>query len=203
MPKLSTLLDDLQRHVGVIMYSQQHLSIIDAYNNIKPLPVGYQMSYSDDWCDAFVTYMADRHGLADQIGRECGVERHRRIMEAKGLYMGKVNPRPGDIIFFDWNSDGFCDHIGFVVEVGSGQVTTIEGNSLRQIRRNKYDQNAIFIKGYARPKYSQNKSLDQIHRVALEVIRGLWDNGKVRVEKLRKAGYDPVAVQKRVNQLLL
>lgn len=37
--------------------------------------------------------------------------------------------------------------------------------------------------------------------VAEEVLQGDWGNGDERVAALKKAGYDPVAVQKRVNEL--
>lgn len=43
------------------------------------------------------------------------------------------------------------------------------------------------------------KSVDEI---AKEVIAGKWGNGDERVKKLKAAGYDPDAVQKRVNELL-
>lgn len=43
------------------------------------------------------------------------------------------------------------------------------------------------------------KSIDE---VAKEVMRGDWGNGDVRVARLRSAGYDPNAVQAKVNQLL-
>ena len=41
-----------------------------------------------------------------------------------------------------------------------------------------------------------------IEEVAKEVIDGKWGNGSDRVEKLKAAGYDPEAVQKKVNELL-
>jgi len=43
------------------------------------------------------------------------------------------------------------------------------------------------------------KSIDEI---AKEVIRGDWGNGAEREKKLKAAGYDYDAVQKRVNELL-
>lgn len=46
---------------------------------------------------------------------------------------------------------------------------------------------------------SSSKSIDELAR---EVIAGKWGNDPQRSQKLRAAGYDPVAVQKRVNQLL-
>ncbi|MCD5001170.1 C40 family peptidase [Enterococcus saccharolyticus] len=41
-----------------------------------------------------------------------------------------------------------------------------------------------------------------INTIAKEVINGTWGNGDARINKLKAAGYDPVAVQKRVNQLI-
>lgn len=41
-----------------------------------------------------------------------------------------------------------------------------------------------------------------VDTIAREVIAGKWGNGAARVQKLRRAGYNPTAVQKRVNELL-
>ena len=43
------------------------------------------------------------------------------------------------------------------------------------------------------------KTMDQL---VDEVIIGKWGNGQDRVSRLKKAGYDPVEIQKRVNQKL-
>lgn len=45
-------------------------------------------------------------------------------------------------------------------------------------------------------------NLKSIDEVAKEVIRGDWGNGQTRVNKLTAAGYDAVAVQKKVNEML-
>lgn len=37
--------------------------------------------------------------------------------------------REGDIVFFDWDHSGDCDHVGIVESVGSSRITTIEGNT--------------------------------------------------------------------------
>ena len=47
--------------------------------------------------------------------------------------------------------------------------------------------------------YTVSKTLDAIAR---EVIAGKWGNGPDRRRRLKAAGYDPTAVQRRVNQLL-
>lgn len=41
-----------------------------------------------------------------------------------------------------------------------------------------------------------------VDTIAREVIAGKWGNGAARVQKLRRAGYNPTEVQKRVNELL-
>lgn len=43
---------------------------------------------------------------------------------------------------------------------------------------------------------------DRIEKVAREVIAGKWGNGAERFQRLKKAGYDPDKVQKKVNELL-
>lgn len=48
-------------------------------------------------------------------------------------------------------------------------------------------------------KKTAKKSIDTI---AKEVINGKWGNGDARKKKLKEAGYDYSAVQKRVNELL-
>lgn len=49
------------------------------------------------------------------------------------------------------------------------------------------------------PTPAPTKSTDEL---AHEVIQGLWGNGQERADRLRAAGYDYDAVQKRVNEIL-
>lgn len=49
------------------------------------------------------------------------------------------------------------------------------------------------------PVVEAKKSIDEI---AQEVIDGKWGNGSERVSRLRSAGYDPVTIQKKVNEML-
>jgi len=57
-------------------------------------------------------------------------------------------PAPGDIIFFDWEPDGKCDHVGIVESISDGVVNTIEGNSNDSCRKRSYDIDSIKIFGY-------------------------------------------------------
>ena len=57
-------------------------------------------------------------------------------------------------------------------------------------------------KEIAEKKGSKKGSKKSIDVIAKEVIEGKWGNGITRKSKLKAAGYDYNAVQKRINELL-
>ena len=146
--------------VGVRGGSAAHHQLVNDYNSVRPLPVGYAVKNSDDWCDIFVTTVFQREGLSGLIGRECGVERHIQIFKHLGIWNedGSSTPKAGDIITFNWDqnsqpNNGFADHIGIVESVSNGFIHTIEGNSNDQVRRNTYRIGHGNIRGFASPRY--------------------------------------------------
>ena len=148
--------------VGVRSGSAAHHQLVKDYNSINPLPVGYAVKNSDDWCDVFVTTVFQREGLSHLIGRECGVERHIQIFKRLGIWNedGASTPKAGDIITFNWDqysqpNDGFADHIGIVERVENGLIHTIEGNSgvVGTVKRNVYRIGHGNIRGFATPRY--------------------------------------------------
>lgn len=155
------VLDVARGLIGATKYGATHKKLINDYNKVTPRPVSYAVKYDDDWCDAFVTVVADRAGATSLIGRECGVERHKSIFKQKNIWLGLVKPQAGDIVIWRWdgNRNGFANHIGFVESVSGNTITTIEGNTFKggvsQAGRNTYPWNAQSIQGYARPKYGQ------------------------------------------------
>ena len=158
---LDSVLNIARNYLGVQSGSEEHKKIVDAYNSVNPKPVGYTAKYSDDWCDIFVTTVFQQAGLSHLIGRECGVQRHIGILEQKGIWKGKTQPKVGDIVTFDWDGGGWADHIGIVESVNNGVITTIEGNSAQyagdtaptKVNRKTYNWDSRYIKGYARPMY--------------------------------------------------
>ena len=108
-----------------------------------------------------MTTVFQQAGLSHLIGRECGVQRHIGILEQKGIWKGKTQPKVGDIVTFDWDGGGWADHIGIVESVNNGVITTIEGNSAQyagdtaptKVNRKTYNWDSRYIKGYARPMY--------------------------------------------------
>ena len=192
--------------------------IIDLYNSMKPIPRGYEVKYTDEWCDTFVSAVAIKAGAVDLIGRECGCEQHIKIFKQKGIWQedGTVRPQVGWVVLYNWDdttqpNDGWSDHIGYVAEVHSSFIRVIEGN-----RNGKVDYRDIVfaygcIRGYACPKYANSSSnkpvqpqkpTQDIDSVARDVIAGKYGNGDARRQALINAGYNPEAVQERVNALL-
>ena len=192
--------------------------IIDLYNATKPLPRGYAVRYSDEWCDTFVSACAIKAGCADIIGRECGCEQHVNIFKQMGIWIedGTITPRAGDIILYNWDTgvqpnNGYSDHIGIVESVSGYTITVIEGNMNEKVGRRNIRIGHGNIRGYARPRYSQasgstpvqpSKPNKSVAQVAKEVIQGLWGNGDDRKNRLESAGYSFDAVQAEVNRIL-
>lgn len=77
--------------------------------------------------------------------------------QERGLWQdNSYEPRPGDIIFFDWDDggqDGQSDHVGIVEKVENGRVYTVEGNSGDSVRQNSYPIGYYEIYGYGTPAY--------------------------------------------------
>lgn len=188
--------------------------IIDLYNSVKPLPRGYAVNYSDEWCDTCVSAAAVKAGCEELIGRECGVEKHIEIFKQKGIWIedGTITPKPGYVIAYNWDkstqpNDGNADHIGYVESVSNSNITVIEGNKGEAVARRVIPVGWGYIRGYAAPKYDAatatpvpSTSEKSVEEVAKEVLAGKWGNGEERKKRLKAAGYDYAAVQAKVNQ---
>lgn len=139
--------------------------IIDLYNSMKPLPRGYAVKYTDEWCDTTVSAAAIKAGCVNLVGRECGCEEHVKIFKSMGIWIedGTIIPQPGDIILFNWGSsvqpnNGYSDHIGVVESVSNGKITTIEGNKGEAVARRVLSVGNGNIRGFARPKWAAASS---------------------------------------------
>lgn len=196
-----------------------HRYIIDLYNSVKPLPRGYAVRYTDEWCSTFVSAVAIKAGATDIIPRECGCEKQIELCQKMGIWIedGNITPRAGDIIFYNWDDNtqpntGYADHVGIVESVGGYTITVIEGNMSERVGRRNIRVGHGNIRGYARPRYSassgntpvqpQKPAQKDITTIAKEVISGAWGNGEDRKNRLERAGYDFNAVQNEVNRIL-
>ena len=185
--------------------------IIDTYNSQKPLPVGYKVKYTDEWCATFVSAVAVKLGYTDIIPTECSCERMIDLFKKMGCWIENENrtPSAGEIIFYDWQDNGigdnkgYSDHVGIVEKVSGGQIHVIEGNKGQAVARRYIKINGKFIRGYGVPKYDKGTTTKKsVDAIAKEVIAGKWGSGEERKKKLTAAGYDYAEVQAVVNKLL-
>lgn len=203
---VENILKQARSYLGTVTGDSRHKELVDKYNAVRPLPVGYKAKLTDEWCAIFVTVIGDITGASTYIGRECGVQRFIRLFKNKGIWLGLELPQPGDIVVFDWQKDGWGDHIGFVEEVKGNQITTIEGNTSKSVARRTYAYNNWRVAGYARPNYPSTlvgkNDIKSINDLAGEVINQEWGNGSERILRLTESGYDARAVQNEVNRLI-
>lgn len=199
---IQCLLKEAKSYIGVQQGDARHKELVRRYNSVQPLPVGYLVKETDDWCATFVTVMGDLSNTSKYFGRECGVHRFVQLFKKQQIWQGLVKPQAGDLVVFDWRKDGWMDHIGLVEKLSGNTVTVIEGNTSQRVARRSYNWNDWRVAGYARPKYPtiSTKPGKSVYNLAREVIAGKWGNGTERSVALKRAGYDPQAVQKEVNR---
>ena len=117
-----------------------------------------------EWCACFVSWCADQCGYIDNgvIPKYAGCVNGVNWFKDRGQWAdNSIEPTPGMIIFFDWDSpdgesgpqDGESDHTGIVEKVENGYVYTVEGNSGDSCRENRYPIGYYEILGYGIPAY--------------------------------------------------
>lgn len=156
----------IQSWVGMKESDRSHREIIDIYNSIKPLPVGYKLSYSDPWCAGTVSAAAQACGATDIIPTECSCPRMIAKAQKMGIWVENDAhiPESGDIIMYDWQDSGSgdnrgsADHVGVVENVEDGIITVIEGNYKDAVTRRKIIVDGRYIRGYIVPKFDPEAS---------------------------------------------
>lgn len=123
----------------------------------------YGFSTRVEWCACFVSWCAEQCGYLDAgvIPKFSGCIQGSNWFKERGQWQDRTyEPQPGDIIFFDWATDGgpdgLCDHVGIVERVEAGRVYTVEGNSGDMCCNNSYPLGYEEIYGYGTIDVKQN-----------------------------------------------
>lgn len=114
------------------------------------------LDYRVEWCAIFVSWCADQCGYLDAgvLPKMEGVRPYVDWFIERGQWQGRdYVPSPGDIIFFDWESDGLADHVGIVEKVEDGLIYTVEGNSGDRCVENRYYLCSAPVYGFGLPMY--------------------------------------------------
>jgi hypothetical protein len=130
-------------------------------------------------------------------------------------YSENLQINPGDIISYESSSSPNCGHVAVAITGGNPYSILEQWNTSVTIRKNtKQIQKGVYGKSYtiigvSRPIKEIDTPVENftnpektIEEIACEVIRGEWENGEKRKDLLRKAGYDPEAIQAKVNDIL-
>lgn len=178
--------------VGLRESNGSHKKIIDLYNTIRPLPRGYKMPYTAEWCAATMGALAVACKATDIIPLECSCSRMIELAKIMGIWVENDAhvPQPGDIMQYDWDDDGRGentnnpDHVGIVEKITGNTITVIEGNCSNAVKRRTMLVNGRYIRGYIVPKYAEAATEDNPESAApadiLPQIRK-GDMGKVVV----------------------
>ena len=146
-------------------------AIIDLYNRQNPLPAGYRMKYTDEWCAATVTAAGMQAGLSDIIFGECSCSRMVELYRKAGRWMENdaYTPQIGDIVMYRWDdgadyaatdNTSSPNHVGMVAEVNGRVLTIIEGNKGQKVATRSLFVNGRYIRGYCLPDYQSKAEED-------------------------------------------
>lgn len=131
---------------------------------------GDWFGYQGGWCTTFVLWCFNQVGESSNtklngviIPRGGNCNSMISWFKDKGRYYSPSDYTPiqGDLVFFDWNESGSCDHVGIVDYTSGSTVYTIEGNCSGKVKARKYTakgskpyNNISAIIGYASPNYA-------------------------------------------------
>lgn len=195
---MMTLSEMAKTYIGTKQGDKRHKEIIDYYNTyIKPLPRGYRMKYSDNWCACFVSVIQAKTGVKNPL-YECSC----RIMlnNAKKAKQTITEPKIDDLIFYDWKNNGTVDHIGIITDIKGDTLYVIEGNYSKSVKIRTISKNDKQIESYARLKpITDVKQSDDLIKIAKDVINGKYGVGQTRINAL---GDKYKEVQAIVNDML-
>ena len=182
--------------------------IIDYYNqhciDLVKKERRYKVQYSDNWCATFTSVIAHKCGLTkEQFPYECGVMEQVKLAKANKTFTTDIKEvKVGDLIIYDWNTDKWSDHVGFVINTNGDNIHVIEGNIKNTVGYRTIPKTSKSIQGFIKMKVEQlatNKDSatdERIANLARLTMAGEFDTGDKRKLLL---GADFEAVQRCIN----
>lgn len=134
-----------RQFLNIVENSKEHHNIIDTYNKLYPLPQGYKMKYSDNWCACFVSVCALKK-RNECFAFECSCKRMINKFNKLGKPL-KQNCCIGDLIFYH-NKFKNVNHVGIVYNIDNNYFYTIEGNYNNKVTTRKIKKCDTSIHGF-------------------------------------------------------
>ena len=185
--------------------------IIDYYNqnciDLVKKERRYKVQYSDNWCATFTSVIAHKCGLTkEQFPYECGVMEQVKLAKANNSFTTDVKEvKEGDLIIYDWNTDKWSDHVGFVINTNGDNIHVIEGNIKNTVGYRTIPKTSKSIQGFIKVQGVQVEQMtdskvtsadERIANLARLTMAGEFGTGDKRKVLL---GADFEAVQRCIN----
>ena len=84
-----------------------------------------------DWCAMFISFCLNYAGIpAERFPGDVGVQTWMESLQARGQFgaKGSYEPKPGDLVFYEFDYAPGADHMGIVSAVDGERLEVIEGN---------------------------------------------------------------------------
>lgn len=161
MSRIDSILDIAKSYLGVAEGSAKHSEIISYYNKARYADA-YKMTVNDPWCAAFVVACFARANCADLIPCVASCDQMISYFKKWNRFhkMSEGTIVRGDILFYDWNSDGGSDHVGIVSNNNMGTLQVIEGNKTDSVGYRNIRIGDPTIVGVGRPAYDADSGVD-------------------------------------------
>lgn len=186
---------------------------IEKYKNYTPATIQpyckqYAAPNGNGTYFAGIPKMMAHYGLTEVKEHDTMGQLWKELEKGDRVAIYLMGSRPGGSKRVHWTSGGhFVCSVGYKVKDKKHYVYVKDSYSNSKLRNGwiSYEENMrndvvrVWSGKLPKKKAAPKKTTAQI---AQEVIDGKWGNGDERVAKLKKAGYDPVEVQKKVNELL-
>jgi len=99
--------------------------------------------YRDNWSAQFTDFCLSYAGIPTSAMIQVS-----NCQEWAPVPKSGYAPSTGDIIILDGNQDGTADHAGIVLSANEAQVTTVIGDSDKEVKKNVYNLDNAIIMGY-------------------------------------------------------
>lgn len=195
----------------VIMYQFRGVNakknVKKTYNDYAEKHKKSKVSSNSAWCSETIAASFIKAGALGLIG---GLARQSDtfVKQFKVIGIWKAGhdriPKVGDILIRGKNNDPYHSEVVFSVDEKKGTLKALSGNYLGNVgirTRNIHDK---LTYGYGSPKYDAYKIVTP--SIVQKVMMGLYGKGATigttRYNKLALEGYDPDAVQAKINWVI-
>lgn len=185
--------------LGCKQWDKVHRSIIDTYNSIRPLPMGYRLSYSEAWCAATVSAAGYLAGMQAIIFPHMNCGSLVALFKKAGRWVedDAYVPKPGDLPIYDWSDNGVGDctahasHVGMVESCDGKTFSVIEGNmgSSHVCGRRTMNVDGKYIRGFCCPDYAALATAESEEGMQYNELKDIPSGYRKTIDKLLDLGY--------------